>query len=48
VAFGNDGLALIVTRNELLLLDPVSGATQARRRSSADRRSTGFCLIHVP
>jgi uncharacterized protein (TIGR03437 family) len=29
VAFGNDGLALIATAEELLLLDPVSGAVQS-------------------
>src|SRR5260370_11646296 len=29
VAFGNDGLALIATVEELLLLDPVSGAVQS-------------------
>jgi uncharacterized protein (TIGR03437 family) len=29
VAFGNDGLALIATIDELLLLDPVSGAVQS-------------------
>ncbi len=28
VAFGNDGLALILTQDEFLLFDPVSGATQ--------------------
>lgn len=29
VAFGADGLALVVTANDLLLFDPVSGATRA-------------------
>ena len=29
VGFGNDGMALIATVNELLLLDPVSGASQS-------------------
>src|SRR5260370_20278186 len=37
VAFGNDGLALIATIDELFLLDPVSGAVQSLGRTALQR-----------
>ena len=41
VAFGNDGLALIVTTTQVLTFDPLSGATQALGSLYCDQALNG-------